>query len=203
MSTASWCGILLQTAQSTAPMREPASELVIRAQRGDRDALGALLRAHGPMVLRLTHHLLGEVEGRDAAQQVFERIVRAIDSFDPSRASFRTWAMTIARNTCRDRFRRRKLERAAFSAEGEQEIGAARARRGDPERGLLRQVDAARLERALGGLPEGMREAIVLFHVGGMAYEEIARTLEIPIGTVMTWLYRGRRRLRVALEEGS
>jgi len=58
----------------------------------------------------------------------------------------------------------------------------------------------ARLDRALADLDEGPREAIILFHTEEMSYRDIAAALEVPMGTVMTWLHRGRAQLKKALE---
>ena len=71
-----------------------------------------------------------------------------------------------------------------------------------PEREASLREQLSRLERALADLDEGPREAIVLFHIEEMSYRDIAAALEVPIGTVMTWLHRGRARLKKALEGG-
>jgi RNA polymerase sigma-70 factor (ECF subfamily) len=65
----------------------------------------------------------------------------------------------------------------------------------------LARIESERLSKALETLPEAMRFAVVLYHVHEATYEEIAQTLDVPLGTVMTWLHRGRKRLRTALEE--
>ncbi len=183
-----------------ATAARPAHALEARAARGDRDALAALLREHAGAVFQLCHHLNGPQDGRDAAQAALERIVRQIAHFDPARGAFRTWAFQVARNVCRDRLRRRGLERAAFLADGEPATAAAPAGAPDPERVALARIEAADLAVALETLPENMRSAIVLFHVHEASYEEIAHVLDVPIGTVMTWLHRGRKRLRAAIE---
>ena len=58
----------------------------------------------------------------------------------------------------------------------------------------------SRLDQALADLDEGPREAIVLFHIEQMSYRDIAAALEVPMGTIMTWLHRGRAQLKRALE---
>lgn len=179
--------------------RAAALPLVRRARGGDRDAIAALLRAHGQAIFQLCHHVAGPSEGRDAAQEAFERIVGAIGSFDPDRGSFRSWALTVARNVCRDRLRRRGLERATFLADGEPATAVAPSRTLDPERVALVRDDAETLQRALATLPEQMRSALVLFHLHDASYEDIAKQLDVPMGTVMTWLHRGRKRLREAM----
>jgi RNA polymerase sigma-70 factor (ECF subfamily) len=69
-----------------------------------------------------------------------------------------------------------------------------------PEGEASLREQLSRLDRALADLDEGPREAIVLFHIEEMSYRDIAAALEVPIGTVMTWLHRGRARLKRALE---
>jgi RNA polymerase sigma-70 factor (ECF subfamily) len=172
-----------------------------RAARGDRGALEALLRAHARAVADLAQALCGPVEGRDAAQEALEKIVMSIGRFDPSRGAFRAWALTVARNVCRDRLRRRGLERAAFAADGEEPVAYAAGDLPDPERIAVARAGSVRVAAALETLPPPMRSALVLFHVHEASYEEIAETLDVPIGTVMTWLHRGRKRLRDALPE--
>ncbi|UJR82001.1 RNA polymerase sigma factor [Sandaracinus amylolyticus] len=171
-----------------------------RASRGDRRALEALLREHARAVHDLCRYLAGPTEGRDAAQESLEKIVTSITRFDPAKGSFRGWALTLARNVCRDRLRRRGLERRTFVGEGDEVTATTASEAPDVERVALARIESRRLAAALETLPEGMRLAVVLFHVHDSTYEEIATALEVPIGTVMTWLHRGRKRLRAALE---
>ncbi|MEM9075323.1 MAG: RNA polymerase sigma factor [Myxococcota bacterium] len=178
-------------------------ELARRAQGGDRDALAALLERHAADIYKLCHHVAGPNDGKDAAQQSLEKMVLRIKNYDPKKGAFRTWALTVARNTCRDRLRRRNLERATFARDGDERTATAPGRGPGPERLALARLEAGALSEALQTLPEKMRSAIVLFHVHGASYEEIATTLEVPKGTVMTWLHRGRRRLREALTEAA
>lgn len=184
---------------------DPVLALEGRAARGDRDALGSLVREHARAVYELCHHVSGPSDGKDAAQEALERIVTSVGRFDPARGRFRGWALTVARNVCRDRLRRRGLERATFDSDGEATTERARSHRDDPEHQTLLRADARALARALETLPENLRTALVLFHVSEASYDEIAKTLDVPIGTVMTWLHRGRARLRAALaaEQGT
>jgi RNA polymerase sigma-70 factor, ECF subfamily len=179
----------------------PEQDLSVRAAGGDREALQALLREIARPLFTLSSHLCGAQDGRDATQEALERIVRSLDRFDPQRGAFRPWALSVARNVCRDRLRRRGLERAAFDADGDEQTALAPSRAPDPERLALARADAQALEAALATLPENMRAALVLFHFQEASYEEIASTLGVPIGTVMTWIFRGRRKLRDAMEE--
>ncbi len=173
--------------------------LEVRASGGDRSALEPLLREHARAISELCRCLAGPEDGRDAAQESLEKIVIAIQRFDPNKGTFRAWALAVARNTCRDRLRRRGLERRLFMPETDEPLELP-GDQPDVERTALARIESVRLAAALETLPAPMRAAIVLFHVHESSYEEIAAALEVPMGTVMTWLHRGRRRLRVALD---
>lgn len=178
---------------------DPSQVLARRASSGDRSALESLLREHARAVHDLCRIIAGPEDGRDAAQESLEKIVLAIRSYDASKGSFKSWALTVARNTCRDRLRRRGLERRLFEDPGEPGMVDPVSEAPDAERLTFARIESQRLLAALEHLPEPMRLAILLFHVHDATYDEIAKTLEVPIGTVMTWLHRGRKRLRDAL----
>lgn len=173
-----------------------------RASGGDRQALEALLREHARAIHDVCRFVVGRDDAHDATQEALERIVTRIEKFDVDKGSFRTWALTVARNVCRDRLRRRGLERRTFIADGESANEWVPNDAPSPERVALARIETDRLAAALETLPEKMRLAVVLYHAHGSTYEEIASTLEVPIGTVMTWLHRGRKKLRAVLEEG-
>lgn len=175
--------------------------LATRVAHGERGALNELLSLHARRLASLCHTLMGATEAKDATQAAFERIVRELPRFDVSRGSFFGWSSAVTRNVCRDRLRRRGLERATFAADGEPLATLAASQHPDPERAAMTQEHTARLARALEELPSPMRRALLLFHLHEQSYEEIAGALDVPMGTVMTWLHRGRSRLRAAIEE--
>jgi len=113
--------------------------------------------------------------------------------------------LRIARNHCLDVLRRRLGEAQQVELDAEPEDGAPReladpaAERGDEA--LERRQLAGALEAAVAALPQNYREVVHLFHVEHLSYKEIAATLDVPIGTVMTWLHRARARLKAALAE--
>ncbi|MFN9810888.1 MAG: RNA polymerase sigma factor [Deltaproteobacteria bacterium] len=190
--------------EAPSPRRRPIDEasqaLARRASSGDRRALEALLREHARAVGDVCRVIAGPEDGRDAAQEALEKIVVSIRSFDVDKGSFRAWALTVARNVCRDRLRRRGLERRLFEDPGEDGIVQLMSEAPDAERITYARIESRKLAVALESLPEAMRLAVVLFHVHEASYEEIAAALGVPMGTVMTWLHRGRKRLRAALE---
>ena len=172
--------------------------LASRAFNIDSLAVG---ETENPEFSRVTFVVNGDARVLDQVRKQLEKIVTVIEKFDPERGSFRTWALTVTRNVCRDRLRRRGLERRTFVADGDEATGWVPSEAPGPERVALARIESQRLAEALETLPEKMRLAVVLYHVHGSTYEEIATTLEVPIGTVMTWLHRGRKRLRAALQE--
>lgn len=206
MRAFAWPSPLLPLPSLTLPSLESSSgrttrlpSLEERAASGDRRALEPLLREHARAISELCRCLAGPEDGRDAAQESLEKIVISIARFDPAKGSFRAWALAVARNTCRDRLRRRGLERRLFVAETDEPMDLP-GDQPDVERTALARIESVRLAAALETLPAPMRAAIVLFHVHESSYEEIAAALEVPMGTVMTWLHRGRKRLRIALD---
>jgi RNA polymerase sigma-70 factor (ECF subfamily) len=177
------------------------------AAAGDKVAFARLVEKHKQSVYGLCYRLLGGgEEARDAAQEAFVRAYTGIVDFDP-RQPFAAWVLRIARNHCIDLLRRRRPMLAL--AEGRSDDG--------PETGVapelqdhfavsgeqrVQEEEAQRdLDRAVAALPPRYREVIALFHIQHKSYAEIAETLRVPMGTVMTWLHRARRELKAQLSE--
>ena len=137
--------------------------------------------------------MLRTPDAEDLAQDTFVRAFVHFERFDPSRPLL-PWLIAIARRLCLDVLRRRKV---MIQADAMQQMAQYAP---SPEREASLREELSRLERALAGLDEGPREAIVLFHIEAMSYRGIAAALEVPIGTVMTWLHRGRAQLKRALD---
>jgi RNA polymerase sigma-70 factor, ECF subfamily len=176
------------------------------ATRGDKQAFGRLVDLHKRAVFGLCVRLLRDAEeARDAAQESFARAFGALGSYDAAQP-FAPWLFRIARNHCLDVLRRRLPEARRLDLDDASEEGAARdladpdAPRGDDA--IERRELAGALERAVASLPTNYREVVHLFHVEHLSYKEIAATLDVPIGTVMTWLHRARARLKDALTAG-
>jgi len=172
------------------------------AARGDRAAFARLVELHKRVVFGLCVRLLQDAEeARDAAQETFVRAYAALGTYDPA-YPFAPWLLRIARNHCVDLVRRRlptssRVELDAPDAVGRAEApelpdGAARP----ADELLVEAQQASAVGTAVAALPQNYRAVIHLFHVEHMSYKEIAATLEVPVGTVMTWLHRARARLR-------
>jgi RNA polymerase sigma-70 factor, ECF subfamily len=169
-------------------------DLARRARRGDSTAFDQLvLRFQGP-VHRFCWRMLRSPQAEDLTQETFIRAFVHFDRFDPGRPLL-PWLLAIARRLCLDLLRR---EKAMARVETIPVTGDPRP---SPERQASLREQVSRLERALADLEEGPRAAIFLFHLEELTYRDIAAALEVPIGTVMTWLHRGRAQLKQVLED--
>lgn len=175
------------------------------AARGDRSAFAKLVDQHGRSVHGLAFRLLHDPEeARDAAQETFVRAWGAISTYDAAQP-FGPWILRIARNHALDQLRRRvpAARQVPLDAEPEEGGPAIELAGHHPAADtLLEQSQTrARLEAAVAALPANYRQVIQLFHVEQLSYREIAATIDVPMGTVMTWLHRARGQLRATLGE--
>ena len=136
-----------------------------------------------------------EDEAADAVQDACVRALRFIGGFRGGDG--RVWLLAIVRNTCYSRLKRGRMR--DLESEFDDEIHSVESQASDPELLLARGRDGEALRRALEELPEEFREVIVMRELEGMAYKEIADVAGIPIGTVMSRLARGRKRLQQLL----
>jgi RNA polymerase sigma-70 factor, ECF subfamily len=171
-----------------------------RRQPADADAFGAeVLRYLEPLyatALRLTRN---RTDAEDLVQDTLVKALRFQDRFERG-TNMRAWLSTILHNTWRNRLRDAGREAAAVEVDStrleEAEATAGNSRAGEtPEQLLLRSSFDADLRAALDGLPEVFRHAVWLRDVEEFSYAEIARMLDVPIGTVMSRISRGRRML--------
>lgn len=141
-------------------------------------------------VLRLCYAMLGNrALAEETSQEVFLRIWRALDGFRWE-AALSTWIYTITRNACLTALKRSNVTRA--ESLDDPEI-FRRAQKGE----MTRAVQESRTDvRAwLAELPEPQRQALTLFYLEEKSYEDVAAALDAPMGTIKTWIHRGRRAL--------
>ncbi|MGD9494705.1 MAG: RNA polymerase sigma factor [Armatimonadota bacterium] len=164
------------------------SKLVERSLRGDRDPFGAPVAEHRHRVFGFACHMLGDREqAPDAAQETFVKAWVGLDGFD-RRRRFEPWLFAIAANVCTDMLRRR---RPALSLDADEAADQPAPRDASPESALEDQD----LARALRGLSEIEHMTLLLKHVRGFTYEEIAQVTGLRIGTLKSHAHRGRRKL--------
>lgn len=164
--------------------------LVLRAQSGDRDAFGSLIRQHDVSMRRLAFGLVGDRGGMDdALQEAYLRAYRGLPAFHGD-AAFGTWLYRIVYRTCLDELRRRRPVSALDEAA---ELPDTRA---GPEMlaSSRRDIDAAMAQ-----LSTEMRAAVWLIDGEGLSYEEAAAVLGVPAGTIASRVSRARVQLRRAL----
>ena len=134
-----------------------------------------------------------EHDAEDVVQEAYLRAIRHFGSFQGGEG--RAWLLTIVRNLCYDTIRRRNVhERTAPFDEKLDNTCASPTP--DPEACLLRQERAELLRQALAELPLDLREVLVLRELQELSYREIASIAQVPMGTVMSRLSRGRKRLQ-------
>lgn len=178
--------------------RREERQLVTRARAGDTAAYTLLVEAHALFVYNLALRLLNEPqEADDLAQEAFLRAWQSLASFR-GESRFQTWLYRIVTNLCYNRLPTLKQELAALDPE---EDVAIPAKRPLPERQLIDADLRADLQQAINGLSASYRLLIVLRHLQGMTYDEIATVTDMPLGTVKTGIHRARKALRLALAE--
>ena len=180
---------------------DPDRALVDRARAGDVDAFEALVLRYQTRIVNYASTMIRDAgEAEDVAQETFVRAYRALGQFRGD-SSFKTWLYRIATNTARTHLERqvRSARVSDYSLDdaaqplgaGDVPSGAATAEE------LLIARDA--VDRALAELPEELRLAVILRDIEGLDYKEIAEVTGVPIGTVESRIFRGRRRLRPLL----
>ena len=185
--------------------REIDHQLVERAQRGDKRAFELLVEKYQRKLARLLSRLIrdpGEVE--DVTQEAFIKAYRALPSFRGDSA-FYTWLYRIGINTAKNylvamgRRAPTTTEVEAEEAEG-QEGGELLRDINTPESLLLTKEIGNTVNAAIESLPEELRSAIQLRELEGMSYEEIAKLMDCPIGTVRSRIFRAREAIAERLK---
>ncbi|BCV22537.1 MULTISPECIES: RNA polymerase sigma factor [Neomoorella] len=184
------------------------AELIALSQQGDEGAFAELVARYQKKVYTVALRLLQDrEESLDVAQEVFLRAYRALPGFQPG-AALAPWLLAIAANASRDHWRQRRRERggpAATPVDEETLLAVADSRAGPAK--LWEEAETRRMvKEAVAALPWDYRVPIVLWHFQDLSYEEIARTLALPLNTVKTRIRRGRlllkKMLAPVLEEG-
>jgi len=176
-------------------------DLVARASRGDVEAFSKLVRANSSLVYRVALRVLGSEEAQDASQEVWIRVWRNIRGFR-GESAFSTWLYRITVNTCLS-VRQKESRREGWEYGGEEIPYLPEPPGGDadPEAAALSAERREEIEAALERVRAEHRAALVLRHMEGLSYAEIAEVLGVPDGTAKGWVSRGRAAMLVALAE--
>lgn len=189
--------------------RELDQQLVVRAQHGDQQAFGLLVSKYQRKLARLLSRMIRDpAEVEDVAQETFIKAYRALGNFRGDSA-FYTWLYRIGINTAKNYLvsqGRRAPTRTDFDADEAEgfEEGELLRDINTPERMLFSKEIGETVNAAMEALPEELRMAITLREIEGMSYEDIARMMDCPIGTVRSRIFRAREavaeKLRPLLE---
>lgn len=187
----------------TKPAPPPSdTALLERIAAGDRSAMDDLFIRYRAVAFRVAYRLLGrEADALDAVQDAFVKLLANLDRFR-GHSSFKTWLLRIVSNASLDVGRQRKRD-----ARVPQEPRDAQPDRfgpddaPPPDAGLTRADLRAKIDAALARLPDPQRQTFVLHVEGGLSYREVADTLEISIGTVMSRLFYARQKLKTLLAD--
>ena len=175
---------------SLAPEKE--QQLITQAQQGNRDAYGELVLIHHQGVINVVYRLCGDMLlAEDMAQETFIKAWQKLHTYRPVGA-FRSWLYRIATNAALDVLRRQRemvdIDHLSLPASG----------MGVEQKVAVRQ-QAEIVQQAVLALPAASRSVLVLREYEGLSYQEIADTLDIPMGTVMSRLNYARTALKKAL----
>ncbi|HVZ35643.1 MAG TPA: sigma-70 family RNA polymerase sigma factor [Polyangiaceae bacterium] len=200
------------------PSNESASDLpdsddlalVRRAQQGDKTVFKVLFERYHRRVYALALAVLkSPQDAHDVVQEAFIKVHRHLPDFQGT-SSFYTWLYRISMNLAIDQHRRRKTARfvayddARPQADSDPDPATgsiSTVDRTDPSRTHARRELAAQIQAALATLPEYHQQVILLREVEGLSYEEIAKIMRVPKGTIMSRLFHARRKMQAALAE--
>lgn len=179
---------------------EPAEhadwQLMQRVAASEEAAIGELYARFGVLVYQSARHVLGtRAETEDAVQEVFVRLWKTADRFDPHRAKLVTWVMLITRRHLIDRLRRQSARPDRVPLD-EQRSESAAVPNGEGQPSAEVDEGRERLRRQLARLPELQRTVIERAYLQGFSLREIAEQLDAPLGTVKSALSRGLTKLR-------
>ncbi|MGE0580957.1 MAG: RNA polymerase sigma factor RpoE [Steroidobacteraceae bacterium] len=185
--------------------------LVRRVQRGDKGAFDLLVLKYQHKVVKLVmRYVRSPAEAEDIAQEAFIKAYRALPQFRGDSA-FYTWLYRISINTAKNALAARERSPVEYDLDLQDNESSweAQSRLRDPDtpEGLVLTEEIRQtVNSAIEQLPEDLRTAIVLRELEGLSYEEIAATMECPVGTVRSRIFRAReaidRRLREVFEGG-
>ncbi len=182
-------------------------KLASLAAQGREGAFRELLARYERPVFSLVFRMVRDrTLAEDLAQEAFIRAFNAIDSYKPS-YKFSNWIFKIANNHTIDHLRKKKLDTVSIDgsphASTEDEVSrtslTVESTDETPHEFVEHKELGGQIEEAIGGLREEYRTAILLRHVEGYAYDEIAEIMELPLGTVKTYLHRARNQLKEEL----
>lgn len=184
-------------------MDHSLDEMLTRAAAGDERAWRQLVEAYSGRVYGVVYRQCGDRElSEEITQSTFVKVVQKLDGYNES-GRFEAWLFRIATNRLRDEMRRRKRQANTvdFTASPPESIGFAGRGDESPDRPLVEAERNTQLAAAVATLPEADQELLHMRYVGELSYQQIADTLEQPLGTVLARGHRALKKLKAKLAE--
>jgi len=180
-------------------------KIIRRCKRGEEEAFQEILARYRTPIYNLCWRMTrNDEDARDLGQEVFIKVFRLLDRFDEEYA-FHSWLFRIATNHCIDHLRRQRLRFLSFERDGggvdEEAVMQVPSDDPGPDELLQRREAVARLEEIIAELPPHYRVITLLRHDQQLSYEEIAESLQLPLGTVKSRVNRARLQLAQVLRE--
>jgi RNA polymerase sigma-70 factor (ECF subfamily) len=174
---------------------ETENDLLRACRRGDEAAWRDLVQRHTRRVFGLAYRFTGRVEeAEDLTQEIFVKVYQTLSRFDEASGAFGAWLMTVARHHAIDHYRRRREERRRRNDDPAVLEFTASGAEG-PLKSLEREERVLFVHRGLRALPAELREPLILCDLEGLSYDEGARLLGVPLGTMKSRINRGRLEL--------
>ena len=185
-------------------LKEEDRELIARARKGDEGAYRTLLDKYDRPVYNICLRMCRNTEeARDLAQDAFVKVFGMLERYD-ARYAFSSWLFKITYNLCIDSMRKRQIDTTSMDAPVSGETGEFQRQfespTDDPEKVMMKKEKMGLLMEGIESLPEHYRIMILLRHQEDLSYEEIAETLEVPLGTVKARIHRAREMLKAKLQ---
>jgi RNA polymerase sigma-70 factor (ECF subfamily) len=179
---------------------EDEKDLVARCREGNDDAWRELVDRFGPKVYAISYHFtMKREDAEELSQEIFLKLFENLHRYDGG-FPLVAWILSVSRNLCIDRYRRRKREKS-FRFVSDEAVTALLKSEDDPSSVALKKERTQLLFSALSEIPEDLAEILILRDLNGLAYDEIGRALELPDGTVKSRLFRARAEVARKIRE--
>lgn len=180
-----------------AAIQDADLDLMRRVSANDPAAVAELYDRFGSLVYRLAYQAMpSRADAEDAVQEIFVRLWRTSQRYDPKRAALVTWVMLISRRHLVDRLRRARARVKPTALDERQTEHAVGAANGEPDSGMDRGERFAKLMARINKLPDLQKTVVTRAYLGGQTLRQIGEELNTPIGTIKSALSRALVRLR-------
>jgi RNA polymerase sigma-70 factor (ECF subfamily) len=182
--------------KTPVPIGPLSSETIRQARSGDAAAFRRIAETYERSLFRIAYRMTFDAEeARDLCQEILLRVYQNLDKYDPNRP-FEPWLYRVATNLC---LNWRKRPRRVEAVGGTDELDRRATPAGPVDGPGERAGDREWIQRAMARLPDEYRTVLALRYEQGSSYDQIADLTGLPLGTVKTWIFRGKAMLREEL----